>query len=69
MIFPMEQELTGPLAKLSVADTEARIKQLQEWLDSPLNFWKRIAMLAIDSHPEWGLKAMNGQVEMSDIPF
>lgn len=61
-----EQEFTGPLARLSVADTEVRIKQLQEWLDSPLDFWKRIAVATVDSHPEWGLKVMDGRVEMRD---
>lgn len=61
-----EREFTGPLAKLSLANTEARIEQLQEWLNSPLIFWKRIAVATVDSHPEWGLKVTDGQVELRD---
>ncbi len=58
-----------PLAKPSEPTTESRIKKLQERLDSPLEFWKRIAVTSIDRHPEWGLEIKNGQVRMRDIPF
>lgn len=61
--------LSEPLAKPSKPSTAARIKKLQDRLDSPVEFWKRIAVISINRHPEWGLEIKNGRVQMREIPF